>query len=379
MRNRILILIAIAQSILFLGHWFLFETSRFFFFPLSSPWLSPLAATLAVLSLTFVGASLLAMRTAAVPARIFYTVAAVWAGLLNFLVLAGILCWAALGFSRALGLPFPARATAAFLFSLAVVVAAYGINNAATPRVKRIAIRMEDLPESWRGRQVVLVSDLHLGHVRGEGFARRVAAQIALQKPAAVLVAGDLYDGTTADLDRLAAPLGRIPAPLGCYFIAGNHEEFRDHQPYLDALVRAGIHVLDNEKVVINGLEIVGVHYRDTTHPDRYRATLRGAAPSPQLASLLLTHAPNHLSIPAEEGFSLVLCGHTHGGQLFPFRWLPRRVYGRYVYGLNPFGKMQIYTSSGAGTWGPPLRVGTTPEIVVIRLEKAVGPASESQ
>ena len=90
---------------------------------------------------------------------------------------------------------------------------------------------------------------------------------------------------------------------------------------------------------------------------------------SPGVASILLIHTPNRMPVAAEEGISLQLSGHTHRGQFFPFTMIVSRIYGRFAYGLNQFGNLWVYTSCGAGTWGPPMRLGTTPEIVLIRFE----------
>jgi hypothetical protein len=127
--------------------------------------------------------------------------------------------------------------------------------------------------------------------------------------------------------------------------------------------------VLANEKVIVDGLTIVGVPYRDSTYPIRLRATLEALRLSPGQASILLNHVPNRLPIVEEAGISLQISGHTHGGQLFPFTWFTRRVFGKFTYGLQRFGALQVYTSSGAGTWGPPMRVGTHPEIVLLQFE----------
>jgi predicted MPP superfamily phosphohydrolase len=86
-------------------------------------------------------------------------------------------------------------------------------------------------------------------------------------------------------------------------------------------------------------------------------------------ASVLLSHAPHELAIAEKAGISLQLSGHTHGGQIFPFTWFTERIFGKYTYGLERFGDLMVYTSSGAGTWGPPMRVGTRPEIVLIQFE----------
>jgi hypothetical protein len=124
--------------------------------------------------------------------------------------------------------------------------------------------------------------------------------------------------------------------------------------------------VLNNEKVTVDGLHIAGVPNGDSHNPIRLRANLESLHLNPDEASILLNHMPSRLPIVERAGVSLQLSGHTHVGQLFPFNWLTRRVFGKFTYGLQRFGRLQVYTSSGAGTWGPPMRVGTNPEIVLI-------------
>ena len=214
-----------------------------------------------------------------------------------------------------------------------------------------------------------LISDTHLGHIRGARFLRRIVTTLTRLKPDIVFIAGDMYDGTVAKVNEMAAPLAKLVVPWGAYFVAGNHEEFSDSTKYFDAVKQTGVRVLNSEKVTVDGLQIVGVHYRDSTNDDRFRAALRGAAVDRNRASILLTHAPDRVSIAEQEGFSLQLSGHTHGGQFFPFTWITSRLYGKFVYGLQRLGNLLVYTSYGAGTWGPPLRVGTKPEIVLLQFE----------
>jgi predicted MPP superfamily phosphohydrolase len=184
--------------------------------------------------------------------------------------------------------------------------------------------------------------------------------------PDVVFIPGDLFDGTGVDPDRLLAPLKELAPRFGIFFASGNHEEFGDEAHYEAALSRGGIRVLTNEMVTVDGLHILGVPYRDSTSPIRLRATLEGLLVDASQASILLNHMPSRLPIVERAGVSLQLSGHTHGGQLIPFNWLTRRVFGKFTYGLQRFGDLQVYTSSGAGTWGPPMRVGTHPEIVLI-------------
>jgi predicted MPP superfamily phosphohydrolase len=194
---------------------------------------------------------------------------------------------------------------------------------------------------------------------------------LARLRPDIVFIAGDLYDGTAADAHGLAEPWKGLAVPQGTFFVAGNHEEFSDHARYLDVVRSAGVRVLNNEKLEVDGLQVAGVHHRDSVQDQHFRTILRQAGLDRDRASILLTHAPDRLPIAEEAGISLQLSGHTHRGQFFPFTWLTSRIYGEFVYGLKRLGNLQVYTSSGAGTWGPPMRFGTTPEIVLICFEQS--------
>ena len=127
--------------------------------------------------------------------------------------------------------------------------------------------------------------------------------------------------------------------------------------------------MLHNEKVEVDGLQIAGVPYRNASQPRSFASALHGIRLDRERASILLTHAPDHPEIAEAAGVSLQLSGHTHLGQFIPWSWIARRIYRQFVYGLSRTGKMQVFTSSGAGTWGPPLRLGSNPEIVVLQFE----------
>jgi predicted MPP superfamily phosphohydrolase len=230
-------------------------------------------------------------------------------------------------------------------------------------------VRLANLPAAWRGRRAALISDVHLGHVRNGSFLRRLVARILREQPDAVFVAGDLYDGTAIDARRAAEPLTKLKAPHGVYFVAGNHEQFGDDSKYLGAIAAAGVRVLSNEKVEVEGLQIVGVPYRSAIQDGHLASALRDIHLDHDRASILLTHAPDHPEIAEAAGVSLQLSGHTHLGQFIPWTWMARRMYRQFVYGLSRIGKMQIFTSSGVGTWGPPLRLGSSPEIVMLEFQ----------
>jgi uncharacterized protein len=368
-KTRIVGFIAVIQSVLFLAHWFVYETWVSFHPNADSFETSGFQLAMLLLSVSFVAASLLAFRYSNYWVRFFYKLAATWLGIFNFLFLAALTSWFVYLGTRLMGVSTARPLISDAAFGLATLASVYGLANARWIRVKRITVKLPNFPAAWRGRTAALVSDIHLGHINGSGFLKRVVAMLARLSPHVVFITGDLYDGTKVDPIPLAAPLKELSAKFGAYFVTGNHEEFSDSTKYLNAIQQAGIRVLNNEKALVDGLQVVGVHHRDSTVPARFRSVVDRIALDRNHASILLSHAPHELPIAEQAGISLQLSGHTHGGQIFPFTWFTKRVFGEYTYGFQRFGDLMVYTSSGAGTWGPPMRVGTLPEIVLLQFE----------
>jgi hypothetical protein len=368
-RTGLIGFIAVIQSILFLTHFLLYETWTISAGESSGGGPVWLKTLMAILSVSFLAASLLAFRYTNGALRLFYRAAAVWLGLLSFLFLAAVSSWLVYALARLAGLHTNFHLIVEVLFAAALAVGLYGVFNASWTRITRITVRLANLPEAWRGRRAALISDVHLGHVRNGSFLRRMVATILKEEPDAIFIAGDLYDGTAIDAKRAAAPLSKLAAPHGVYFVAGNHEQFGDDSKYLRAVEAAGVRVLSNEKVEADGLQIIGVPYRHATQDGHFASVLEGIGVDRERASILLTHAPDHPEVAEAAGVSLQLSGHTHVGQFIPWSWMARRIYRQFVYGLSRIGKMQVFTSSGAGTWGPPLRLGSNPEIVMLQFE----------
>ncbi len=369
LRQRLIGFIAIVQSVLFLTHLVLYKTWTFAPAGNDTPGVLWIKLVLGFLSVSFIVASLLAFRYTNAVLRVFYRAAAIWVGLLSFLFAAAVSSWIIFGVAQLAGLDVNFHRIVELLFAAAVVAGLYGVFNASWTRITRTTVRLANLPASWRGRRAALISDLHLGHVRNGSFLRRMVAKILREQPDAIFIAGDLYDGTAIDAGRAAEPLNKLVAPHGVFFVAGNHEQFGDDSKYLNAIAAAGVRVLSNEKVEVDGLQIIGVPYRNAVRDGHFASALRDIRLDRDRASILLTHAPDHPEIAEAAGVSLQLSGHTHLGQFIPWSWMARRIYRQFVYGLSRIGKMQVFTSSGAGTWGPPLRLGSNPEIVVLEFQ----------
>ena len=322
------------------------------------------------LALAFIPATVLRFRIDHPALKVIYALSASWLGALNLAFFAALACWITEGVVRLTNWPIPRFQVAAFWFGVALLATVYGLMNARRIRVRRITVALPHLPRAWQGRTAALVTDLHLGPISGAGFLRRVVARLRSLQPEAVFISGDLFDGSPLGLDRLVTPWRGFTPPRGTYYVTGNHDEFAERSLYLDPARNVGIQVLNNEMVMIDGLQLVGVHDSEAGEAGKLHSILRRARINRQSPSILLAHQPVNLAIAEEAGISLQLSGHTHGGQIWPWNLLVSRIYGRFAYGLSRLKTMQVYTSSGAGTWGPPLRLGTQSEIVLIRFEE---------
>jgi predicted MPP superfamily phosphohydrolase len=192
--------------------------------------------------------------------------------------------------------------------------------------------------------------------------------------PDLVAITGDLAEGSVAKFGKEVEPLRKLSAPQGVFFVTGNHEYFHDLDGWLGLLDEFGIRVLRNERVPIgrggDSFDLAGIDDHDGGRiapghgPDLGKAL---ESRDPARALVLLAHQPRIIDEAARLGVGLVLSGHTHGGQIWPFSYL---VYLQqpYVRGLKESGGTKLYLSSGTGFWGPPMRLGTTAEIALITL-----------
>ncbi|MBI5576722.1 MAG: metallophosphoesterase [Deltaproteobacteria bacterium] len=259
------------------------------------------------------------------------------------------------------------------LAGLSIALAAYSFVEASHIRLKHFRVATDKLPAGTARIRVAQISDIHLGLMVRHRKAADVADAVRRSAPDILVSTGDLVDGRINHLDGLSEIFREIPAPLGKYAVTGNHEFFAGAGAALDFTRRAGFTVLRGEAVTVgNVLRIAGV---DDTVGSRFgqahgrtEEEILGNATSP-LFTILLKHRPT-LTPAARRGADLQLSGHTHNGQIFPFRilvrfWFPL-LYGPYHPGD---GGAILYTSPGTGTWGPPMRFLSPPEVTVIDIE----------
>jgi len=240
--------------------------------------------------------------------------------------------------------------------------------------VKRVEVSLPRLPQDLDGFTIAQLTDLHLGAMRGGAWLRQVVERTNGLKPDIIAITGDLADASVEQLPGEVATLQKLQAPHGIFFVTGNHEYFYDLHGWLKQLGDMGVRVLRNERVAVRrhgaAFDLAGIDDHEGRrlapgHGADVAAAMRGHDPG--RASVLLAHQPRAVKEAAKNGVGLVLCGHTHGGQIWPWNYL---VYLQqpYVSGLHNHQGTQIYVSQGTGFWGPPMRLGSTSEITLVTL-----------
>ncbi len=271
-----------------------------------------------------------------------------------------------------------ARGLAAAATVAAGAGSAWGVRSAlGDVEVRELEVRLPRLPRALDGLSVVQLSDLHLGAPLGRRFLEGVVERTNRVRPDVIVITGDLVDGSVDALRTTVEPLARLSARWGSFLVTGNHEYYSGAEAWIAHLERLGIRTLENERVEIGdttaggaSLDLAGIHDFQATRvlpshaPDLDRA-LDGRDPDREL--LLAVHQPKAADLAAAAGVGLMLCGHTHGGQIWPFGAVVRLTQP-YLAGLHRHGPTQVYVSRGTGVWGPPIRLFSPAEITRVAL-----------
>jgi uncharacterized protein len=369
MRIIMVIMLLVLLTILVSAHFFVFSTIAKFFHITNVKLKSIFIVLSLALPILFIITSIITRVFDSKFNELIYAVVATWFG-----VLANLLFACLIGYVFFYLFNYFKINNFNYLFSLlviaALVVSIYGIWNAFNPQLKNITVHIKNLPANWQNKKIVYISDLHLGAVNQLGFMKKVNALINAQDADLVLIGGDYFDGTCERLTDLASPLTEMKSKNGIYFINGNHESYIDGNVD-QILANVGVHVLKNEITEINGLNIIGA---DFTTDFGNKATVEELLKkvNPDGANIFLYHEPRYVNQAKAAGIKLQLAGHTHDGQQLPFNFFTWLIYGKYDSGFYTEGDYNIYTSTGVGTWGPPMRIGNTPEVVAITLNKTL-------
>lgn len=262
---------------------------------------------------------------------------------------------------------------AAGVMSVVGLALMWGLATARLPAVKQVTVDVPGLHRDLDGFRLVQLSDVHIGETLDRRFSEWLVERVAGLDADAVIITGDLVDGSVSRLRDEVAPLGKLASRHGTFFVTGNHEYYSGAAAWMSECERLGMTVLHNShrvlrrgagSLVLGGVpDLQGGRFVASHQPD-VDAAFAGA---PDVPRILLAHQPLFARAARHAKVSLMISGHTHGGQIFPFMLLVR-LQQPVVSGFKIIEGVPTYTSAGTGYWGPPMRVGPRGEITVVSL-----------
>lgn len=336
-----------------------------------------LTGILWALALAFPMARLLAFRWRSNVLRVLYWIGALWMGavfLFSFWFLMASLARKLLRLAGVNVAVDPKLWAGVVAAAVAAMVVWGAVNAARGPRETRYRVDRKARYGGGRKMRLVQISDVHLGLILGAGFLKGLVDRINAMSPDVVLITGDLFDPEFPDDAKAVSELRRLNPKQGVFAVSGNHEFYSGMQRYFKMMEGAGIPVLDSEvRLTESGLQVAGLHdhtadrFADAGVKRDMAKALREIDPAKP--SILLAHQPKGLETATGARVDLIFSGHTHAGQIFPF-WALVRISFRYMAGRYRLGPdTDLIVNTGTGFWGPPLRLGTHSQIVVVDLE----------
>ncbi len=241
---------------------------------------------------------------------------------------------------------------------VALILLVYAVYNALTPTVITVPLSSAKLEQSLR---FVQITDVHIGS-RSSRFLEHVIDKVNTLKPEFLCITGDFVDATGISEERLVA-LRNFDGPI--YFSIGNHEKYEDLPEIIQRLENLGVTVLRDRALEAESLQVIGID--DKEDPQQVQKQLARMEVLAEKFVLLLYHRPRGLQDAAAAGVDLMISGHTHNGQIVPFNFLVDQVFEMSA-GLFREGDTHLYVSSGTGTWGPTMRLGTRSEITLFEI-----------
>lgn len=285
--------------------------------------------------------------------HILYYIGGVWLGTL-FMFTCVYLIIDGVGFFTKLP-----NLTTLYALIFIVILIIYGIINAQIIRTTNVDIPVSNLEKELK---IVQLSDIHVGAVHKKDFLQKIVDKTNSQNPDVVVITGDLFDGSDGIPKDEIEPLSKLKSKT--FFVTGNHENYLGKTESIDAVKNQNITVLEDQVKLFKGIQLVGISY-SLNEVDKSNDKLKNLNLSKNKPVIVLYHQPI-----LQTGADLQLSGHTHNGQLIPFKAFVRIMF-KYISGLHNINDSKLYISQGLGTWGPPMRIFTKSEIVVINLKKA--------
>lgn len=361
---RVAIFLSLVISIWGGIHFYVYKRTLYFF-NIKGPETSYLAILFFILFSSFPLTRLL-LKVLPIPVSFFlYFASTLWIGIvfyLFFFMLIGEVSWFALARLSIV----PRHSVGVVILILTTLTIIYGFLEANNIAIRRLDINISK--NKTMAIKIAMLSDIHLGLNINYLRLRKIIPEINKFSPDLVVITGDIIDEEAERINQYIKIFSKIKTKYGLFAVTGNHEYYAGKETFSHFFKRANIRLLRNEVVDLDGIEIAGID-DEAFLAGKWAENLKRVLSKHKREAplLLLKHRPTGFDIARSFGVDLMLCGHTHRAQLFPLHLITSRVY-RYFYGYHREGRMQIYVTSGLGTWGPPIRVLARPEVVFITI-----------
>jgi uncharacterized protein len=292
--------------------------------------------------------------------KIFYRIASIWIGIAFFSIFVFLLYGLVsivFTFNRQIG--------STVVLSFIVIMSVIALINGRRLNVNLVDVEIRGLKKEM---SIVHLSDLHIGAIHQKKYLERVVEETNSLNPDVVVITGDLVDGSTQMNKDILSPINKIKSPV--YFIIGNHEIYEGLDRIMPILKNIKMKILRNEKSKFRNITFIGIDYFERRR--KVYEKLNTIKIEKDKINILLYHAPIFTLRELEmRGIDLQLAGHTHSGQIFPLNLFVKLLYP-FTNGLHKAKKSSVFVSAGTGTWGPPMRLGSTNEINLINLKKTL-------
>jgi len=321
-----------------------------------------------VLPLIFIFSMLYSYKRYSLFNSLLNTISSVWLAFISGVFVVSIFVSFLVLINSHLDLNTPLRTVSNALLFIVIVITTYGILHSNKIKITRYNIKSKELSKDWSGKKIILVSDIHLGSIRHKKFLQKIVDTINKENPDITFNVGDMIDGSSIPYQKWFSPLSSLNTKLGNYYVEGNHERYsKEYDVFLSQFPKA-LNNLTDRRIILNNTQIIGLRHEDKETGEKTLLRLKSLGYDSDIPSIILIHDPRNTKSLSKNGVSLVLSGHTHAGQFFPFTVAIKKAYKKYAYGVAYTNNTASVTSSGVGSAIVPIRIGTRSEIVILTI-----------
>lgn len=322
-----------------------------------------------IIPLTFLISMIINYKHYTIFNSIANTISSVWLSFVFFIFVSSLIVFVLIIVGHCCDKNMPIRIISSILVAISIIVTTYGIWNSSNTRKTIYNISSEELSSNWEGKKIILISDLHIGSIHEENFIKKIVTMVNIEKPDFVFIAGDMIEGTSFPYKEWLGEFEKINPQTKIFYVEGNHEKYNLEYELFKSGIPNNINNITDKKIILDGIQLIGLHHEEEEHPENVIRRLNNLGYEKEKPSIILIHDPRNIKALSENNTSLILSGHTHNGQFYPFKWIVKYIYKNFTYGIQKINKTNYIVSSGIGTSMIPIRLGTKPEMVIVNIK----------